>query len=168
MHDVTARKAHQWTMVAMNALAFLLGERRGAPLVGLAGTVMLLGRFWWPADLVRQLVWRVAEPAGLLRRREVYEDHETRRIARTIGGAVWLGSAGLLASGRRVGWLLAAPIAVMVALDAALDVCVLCFVVSQAERRGMLPPRAYPIGEVGEHSQMRGARAASVWAGGEP
>jgi hypothetical protein len=146
VHDVTARKAHQWAMVALNVVAFLLGERRGAALIGAAGAVMLAGRFWWPADVVRQFVWRVLEPAGLLRRREMFEDHETRRVARVIGGAAWLGSASLLRSGNRVGWVIAAPIAVMVALDAALDFCALCFVVSQAERRGLLPPRAYPIG----------------------
>ncbi|MBV9750873.1 MAG: hypothetical protein JO157_18865, partial [Acetobacteraceae bacterium] len=83
--DITARKTHQWTMVALVVLGFVLGEPRGAwPLV-LAGAVMLLGRFWWPADVVRQFVWRVAEPAGWLKRNEREEDHATRRVARVLG-----------------------------------------------------------------------------------
>ena len=135
LYDVTARKVHQWTMVALVAIGFLVEGVPAAVLVALAGLVMLVGRFWWPADLFRQLTWRVLEPAGLLRRREVHEDHETRRVARVLGGAVWLLSAALLLLGLPiVAWVLALGIAVMVALDAAADFCVLCFVVARAHR----------------------------------
>jgi len=104
----------------------------------LAGLIMLLGRFWWPADLVRQFVWRVAEPAGWLPRIEREEDHATRRVARVLGGVVWLLGAGLIVSGfAGAAWLLAVAIAVMVALDAAVDVCVLCFVVARLDRLGL-------------------------------
>ena len=34
---------------------------------------------------VRQFVWRVAEPTGLLKRNEQEEDHATRRTARAWG-----------------------------------------------------------------------------------
>jgi uncharacterized protein DUF4395 len=135
LHDVTARKAHQWTMVALVAAGFLLGEPLGAVPLVVAGAVMLLGRFWWPADVVRQLTWRVLEPRGLLRRREVHEDHETRRVARVLGGAVWLVAAALLLLHLPVlAWALAFAIAVMVALDAAADFCVLCFLVARVRR----------------------------------
>src|SRR5436309_11024114 len=117
MYDVTARKSHQWTMVALVALGFVLGEPRGALPLALAGAIMLVGRFWWPADLVRQFVWRVAEPAGWLRRVEREEDHTTRRVARVLGGIVWLLSAALVTAGfSALAWLLAGLIAVMVAL----------------------------------------------------
>jgi hypothetical protein len=136
--DVTARKAHQWTMVLLVALGFVLGEPRGAwPLI-VAGLIMLVGRFWWPADVVRQFVWRVAEPAGWLRRAERVEDHTTRRLARVLGGIVWLVSAALVFAGlSTVGWLLTALIGSMVALDAALDFCALCFVVVRLDRVGL-------------------------------
>jgi len=87
--DVTARKALQWTMVALIVLAFLMQGAAGILLV-VAGLIRPAGRFWWPADAVRQLVWRVLEPRGILKRRERVEDHETRRIARVIGGLIWL------------------------------------------------------------------------------
>src|SRR3979411_472975 len=120
MFDVTARKAHQWTMVVLIALGFLLGEPKGAVPLALAGAIMLLGRFWWPADLVRQFVWRVAERAGWLRRSEREEDHETRRLARVLGGLVWLLAALLVLSGfATAAWVLTGAIAVMVALDAS-------------------------------------------------
>src|SRR5947208_1221641 len=111
--DVTARKAHQWTMVALVAVGFVLGEPRGAALLVVSGAVMLLGRFWWRADLVRQFVWKVAEPAGWLQRVEREEDHATRRVARVIGGAIWLVSAALvLAGAATAAWIIAGLIAV--------------------------------------------------------
>ena len=139
LYDRTARKAHQWTMVALVAAGLILQGLAGALLLSAAGVIMLAGRFWWPADVVRQLVWRVLEPAGVLKRDAVHEDHETRRIARVIGGTIWLLAAVSLLIGNPVlAWVLTVPIAVMVALDASLDFCALCFVVAQLNRRGIL------------------------------
>jgi hypothetical protein len=139
VYDRTARKAHQWTMVALVAVALILEGIPGALLLAVAGAIMLAGRFWWPADVVRQLVWRVLEPAGILKRDDVHEDHETRRIARNMGGTIWLLAAALLITGNPViAWVLAVPIAVMVALDASVNFCALCFVLAQLDRRGIL------------------------------
>ena len=136
--DVTARKAHQWTMVALIIVGFVLSEPRGAAPLALAGAIMLAGRFFWPADLVRQFVWRVAEPAGWLPRVEREEDHATRRIARSLGGIVWLFSAVLVLNGlATVAWVLAGAIAIMVALDASVDFCALCFVMARLDRFGL-------------------------------
>jgi hypothetical protein len=136
--DVTARKTHQWSMVALVAVGFVLGEPRGAFPLALAGLIMLVGRFWWPADLVRQFVWRVAEPAGWLKRIDREEDHATRRIARVLGGIIWLTSAGLILAGAAtVAWILAAAIAVMVVLDASVDFCALCFIFARLDRLGV-------------------------------
>ena len=138
-YDRTARKAHQWTMVVLVAAGLILQGVAGSLLIAIAGGIMLVGRFWWPADVVRQLVWRALEPAGLLKRDDVHEDHETRRVARMIGGAIWLiAAAFLLADIPAVTWVLSLPIAVMVALDASLDFCALCFLVVQLDRRGIL------------------------------
>ena len=139
VYDRTARKAHQWTMVALVAVGLVLQGAAGGVLVAIAGAIMLAGRFWWPADVVRQLVWRVLEPAGILRRDDVHEDHETRRIARVLGGTLWLIAAVLILTAYGVlGWVISIPIAVMVALDASLNFCALCFVVAQLDRRGIL------------------------------
>lgn len=136
-YDVTARKAHQWAMVALIALGFVVGGRLGSVPLAVAGAIMILGRFWWPADLVRQLVWRVLEPRRLLRRHEVAEDHETRRVARVLGGSVWLFAALFVTTPLdTVAWVLTGLVAVMVVLDATVDFCALCFVVAQLARRG--------------------------------
>lgn len=140
LYDVTARKVHQGTMAALIVAGFLLGDRFGPVLVLVAGVIMLAGRFWWPADVVRQFTWRVLEPRRLLPRRERAEDHTTRRIARTVGGVVWIAAAALVWLGLPlVGWPLALLIAVMVVLDAALDFCVLCFAFLHLDRAGLLP-----------------------------
>src|SRR3982074_1863667 len=132
LYDRTARKAHQWTMVALVVVGLILQGVPGGLLLTVAGVIMIAGRFWWPADVVRQLVWRVLEPAGILKRDDVHEDHETRRIARVLGGTLWLMGAGFILTGYGVlGWVISVPIAVMVALDASLNFCALCFVVAQ-------------------------------------
>jgi hypothetical protein len=84
-------------------------------------------------------VWRVAEPAGWLKRIEREEDHATRRVARILGGLIWLLSAGLLLTSVAVpiAWLLIGAIAVMVALDASMDFCALCFVMARLDRAGL-------------------------------
>lgn len=138
LFDVTARKVHQWAMVGLVVVAFLLSALSpvtSAILLLIAGLVMLLGRYWWPADVFRQLTWRVLEPAGLLPRHEAHEDHDTRRVARVIGGAAWLVSAALLLLGVPiVAWVIAFAIAVMVTLDAAVDFCALCFLMGRVRR----------------------------------
>jgi hypothetical protein len=145
VYDVTARKTHQWTMVALVAAGFVVGDTWGALALVLAGAIMLVGRFWWPADVVRQFVWRVAEPAGWLRRVERPEDRATRRVARVLGGVSWLLAAALVALGQPLAaWLLAGLIGVMVVLDAALDFCALCYVVAFFDRGHALTTRAVP------------------------
>ena len=139
LYDRTARKAHQWTMVALVVVGLILQGVPGGLLLTVAGVIMIAGRFWWPADVVRQLVWRVLEPAGILRRDDVHEDHETRRIARVLGGTIWLiAAASLLANNPILAWVLTLPIAVMVALDASVNFCALCFILAQLDRRGIL------------------------------
>jgi hypothetical protein len=139
VYDRTARKAHQWTMVALMAAGLILAGVPGAVLLAVAGGIMLAGRFWWPADVVRQLVWRVLEPAGILKRDDVHEDHETRRIARVIGGTIWLLAAVVLIAGYPViAWVITVPIGVMVALDASVDFCALCFLRTKLDQRGIL------------------------------
>src|SRR5437763_4890629 len=118
-YDRTARRAHQWTMIVLVGAGLILQGVAASLLIAIAGAIMLVGRFWWPADVVRQFVWRVAEPAGWLKRIDREEDHATRRVARILGGVIWLGCAGLLFTDLAIlAWVLVAAIGVMVALDA--------------------------------------------------
>jgi hypothetical protein len=116
--DRTARRFHQAACVVLLMIAYVVGPPAAAWLVALVGVVLLAGRYWWPADIFRQLTWRVLEPAGILPRQDVQEDHETRRVARVLGGAVILIGAILIGLGQGWAWLLAAAIGVMILLDA--------------------------------------------------
>jgi hypothetical protein len=133
-YDVTARKFHQATCVILLACAFVAGTGVAPWLVAFVGVIMLAGRFWWQTDVFRQFVWRVLEPAGLLHAREVREDHDTRRVARVLGGVVFLVSAVLLAMGQTWAWLAVAAIAVMILLDATFDFCALCAITYRIAR----------------------------------
>lgn len=123
--DVSARKFHQAVCVALLAMGYVVAPV-GPWLVGLVGVVMLLGRFWWPADVFRQLAWRVLEPAGWLKRIDTVEDHSTRRVARVLGGALLLAAAPLVGAGQLWAWIIVGAIGVMIFLDAAFNFCALC------------------------------------------
>jgi hypothetical protein len=124
--DVTARKFHQAACVFLLAVGFILGSGAGLWPVVLVGIVLAAGRFWWPADIFRQLTWRALEPAGILQPRDVHEDHSTRRVARVLGGVILLATVPLLSAGQGWAWIAVGAIALMIALDAAFDFCVLC------------------------------------------
>lgn len=123
--DVSARKFHQWVCVGLLALGYIV-EPLGVAAVGLVGVVMLVGRYFWPADVFRQLAWRVLEPSGLLKRVDAVEDHSTRRVARVLGGALLLAAAVLIAASQMWAWIIVAAIGVMIFLDAAFSFCALC------------------------------------------
>jgi polyferredoxin len=133
-YDRTARKFHQAVCVLILALGFVLGSAIGLWLVGFVGLILLVGRYWWPADVFRQLAWRVLEPAGLLHRQDVQEDHHTRRVARVLGGSILLIAAILLSLGQSWAWLPVGAIGLMIALDATFDFCALCAVTYRVGR----------------------------------
>jgi hypothetical protein len=49
-----------------------------------------------------------------------------------------LAAGSMLAGNPILAWVLALPIAVMVALDASVNFCALCFILAQLDRRGIL------------------------------
>src|ERR1700686_227139 len=138
LYDRTARRAHQWTMVALVLAGLILGGLGGTVLLAIAGVIMLAGRFWWPADVVRQLTWRGLAPPRNPKRDDVHQDHQTRGTAPIIGGVIWLGAALLLTGNPVLAWVITVPIAVMVALDASLNFCALCFLLAQLDQRGIV------------------------------
>jgi hypothetical protein len=132
--DVTARKAHQFAVVAVALLGLLLGGAAGAALLLVDGLIMAVGRFWGPADVFRQVVWRVAEPRGWLRPNPVPEERGTRRIARVLGGLGLLAGAGALYAGNPLlAAVITVPLSLMILLDATLNFCALCFLRYQAQ-----------------------------------
>ena len=132
--DVTARKFHQTVCVLLLVAAFIVGAHASGWIVGFVGLVLLVGRFAWQADIFRQLAWKVLEPAGILARREVQENHETRRVARVMGGGILLVCALLLAAGQGWAWIPIALIGIMISLDALFNFCALCRLAYQFDK----------------------------------
>ncbi|MAG37720.1 MAG: hypothetical protein CL878_15905 [Dehalococcoidia bacterium] len=136
-YDVVPRKVHQYAMLTLLAAGYVVGATAGAWLLFVAAVFMVLGRFWRPFDIFRMFTVAIAQPAGLLPRRMIHEDHETRRIARVLGGIVFALTGGLLLLVPGLGWLawaLTGLVGVMILLDAVFDFCALCFVVHHFER----------------------------------
>lgn len=136
-YDVVPRKAHQYAMIVLIAAGYVAGATVGAWLLFVAAVCMALGRFWRPFDPFRVLTTAVLQPAGLLPRRMVHEDRETRRIARVVGGIVFTLSGVLLLLLPGLSWLawtLTGLVGVMILLDAAFDLCALCFIVHHYAR----------------------------------
>ena len=134
--DVTARKVHQWGVIALSALAFVLGGAAGGAVMVAVGLLMIVGRFRDEADLIRGFYHAVLKPRGILREHLAVEDRATRRVARVMGGTIQLVAGLLVLAGvaTELAWALVGLIGVMIVLDAALDFCALCFVVHQARR----------------------------------
>lgn len=132
--DVTARKFHQWVVITLSILAYLLYDAAGGVLMVAVGLVMVIGRYRDGADLFRLFYQAMLVPRRVLEPRMVVEDRATRRIARVLGGSIQILAGLLVLAGQAVGvaWGLVALIAVMIALDAIFDFCVLCFVVHRA------------------------------------
>ncbi len=136
-YDVVPRKVHQYAMIVLIAAGYVAGATVGAWLLFIAAVCMALGRFWRPFDPFRVLTTAVLQPAGLLPRRMVHEDRETRRIARVLGGIAFAVSGALLLLLPGLGWLawtLTGLMGVMILLDAAFDFCALCLVVHHYAR----------------------------------
>ncbi len=136
LFDVTARKFHQWGVIALSAVAFVLGGTLGGAIMVAVGLLMIVGRFKDEADLLRGFYHAVLKPRGILSERMVSEDRATRRIARVMGGSIQLLAGLLILAGQAtpIAWLLVGLIAFMIVLDAAFDFCALCFVVHTARR----------------------------------
>lgn len=136
LFDVTARKFHQWGVVLLSGIAFVIGGTLGGAVMVAVGLLMIVGRFKDEADLLRGFYHAVLKPRGILNERMVAEDRATRRIARVMGGAVQVVAGLLLLAGvaEPLAWGLVGLIGFMIVLDAAVDFCVLCFVVHTARR----------------------------------
>jgi hypothetical protein len=136
LFDATARKFHQWGVVLLSGLAFVLDGTAGGAIMLALGLLMVVGRFRDEADLLRGFYRAVLARRGILRPRMVAEDRATRRVARVLGGALQLLAALLLLTGQATGlaWALAGLIAFMIVLDASFDFCALCFAVHQLRR----------------------------------
>src|SRR5439155_1663422 len=87
-YDRTARRAHQWTMIVLVGAGLILQGVPGRLPIAIAGAIMLVGRFWWPADVVRQFVGGRGV-AWIVWRLTVRRDCGRRSASRRTDGRPW-------------------------------------------------------------------------------
>ncbi len=133
--DHTALRFNQATIIALLALAFVVDWRW---LVAAVGLVMLLGAAWPRAALFKAIYARILRPAGLLKPDWRPDEPEPHLFAQGVGGLFLAAATLSFALGASVvGWLLAAVVAVLAAINLALGFCLGCFFYYQLARLGV-------------------------------
>jgi hypothetical protein len=135
--DLTALRFNQASIILLLVVAFLLDA---VWLVAFVAAVMLVGTIWPQAGLFKQLYARGLKPAGLLKPRVIADDPQPHLFAQGLGGiflalsvvALWLGLPV-------VGWIVAALVIVLAAINLFLNFCLGCFIYYQLGRAGIKP-----------------------------
>lgn len=135
--DQTALRFNQASIILLLVAAFLLDA---VWLVAFVAAVMLVGTLWPQAGLFKQVYARGFKPAGLLKAHVIDDDPQPHLFAQGLGGiflalstvALWLGLSV-------VGWLLAALVIVLAAINLFLGFCLGCFIYYQLGRAGIKP-----------------------------
>jgi hypothetical protein len=131
-----ALRVHQALIVLFIVAGYILNL---PVLVMFVAAVMLIGTLVPRAALFQQAYRQILRPAGLLRPDLHDEDPAPHRFAQGVGSgfliaatlAFTLGAAG-------VGWILAAIVAVLAAVNLLFGFCVGCFVYFQLARAGLI------------------------------
>ena len=133
--DHTALRFNQATIIALLALAFVLDWRW---LVAVIGLVMVIGTVWPRAALFKAIYARVLRPAGLLKPDVRPDEPEPHLFAQGVGG-LFLAAAtlGFALGAGVIGWLLAAVVAVLSAVNLVFGFCLGCFFYYQMARLGV-------------------------------
>jgi len=133
--DHTALRFNQAAIITLLAPAFVVDWRW---LVAAVGLVMLIGTLWPRAALFKLIYSRVLRPAGLLQPDPQPDEPEPHLFAQGVGG-LFLAAATLsfTLGASVIGWLLAAVVVVLAAINLTLGFCLGCFFYYQLARRGV-------------------------------
>lgn len=133
--DHTALRFNQASIIVLLILAFLLDQRW---LVAFVAAVMLVGTWWPGAGLFKFVYARGLKPAGILKPNPITDTPQPHLFAQGVGGLFLLASTLALYLGAPVmGWVLAAIVVVLAAVNLFLGFCVGCFMYYQLARRGI-------------------------------
>ncbi|HAJ38676.1 MAG TPA: DUF4395 domain-containing protein [Chloroflexi bacterium] len=135
--DQTALRFNQASIILLLVAAFLLDA---VWLVAFVAAVMLVGTIWPQAGLFKQVYARGFKPAGLLKAHVIDDDPQPHLFAQGLGGIfLALSTAALWLGVPLVGWLLAALVIVLAAINLFLGFCLGCFIYYQLGRAGIKP-----------------------------
>lgn len=135
--DHSLLKVNQSFIIGLLLAAWLLNW---SWLVAFVGIVMLVGSIWPQAGIFKLFAQKVLQPAGLLRA-DVREDlPQPHLFAQAVGSLFLLAATLSFALGAPVvGWVLAAIVVVLAAVNLFAGFCVGCFMYYQLARLGVRP-----------------------------
>ena len=134
--DRTALRVNQALIILLIAAGFILDL---PAIVGFVAAVMLAGTIVPSAALFQQFYRQVLRPAGLLKPDINQEDPAPHRFAQGVGAAFLVAATTAFVAGApAVGWVLAAIVAVLAAVNLFFGFCAGCFVYFQLGRMGLI------------------------------
>jgi hypothetical protein len=133
--DATALRVNQSLIVALVALAFVVGSDAGSWLVLVVAASLALGAAW-PGRGPFQLFYRhVLRRSGVIRPHPRPDEPGPHRFAQAVGGSFLLIAAIFLFAGVTVaGWLLAWLVVALAFVNLLFGFCAGCFAYYQFER----------------------------------
>ena len=133
--DQTALKFNQGSIITVLLLAFLMAS---PCVVAEVAAVMLVGTLAPNAGLFKQIYATVVKPRGWLKPNVIADDPQPHLFAQGVGALFLIASsAALFAGAAMVGWVLAAIVIVLAAVNLFLGFCAGCFVYFQLARAGV-------------------------------
>lgn len=137
--DHNAIKFGQVVIVLVVAVAWLAAL---PVLVAVLAAVLLLNVALGESGPLRLLYRHVVLPLRVVRPHPVPDDPAPHRFAQGVGGGLLAVAAGTFVAGvPGVGWLLAALVAVLAAVNVLWNFCAGCFLYAQLRRAGLIRRR---------------------------
>ncbi len=133
--DHSALRVNQAFIIGLLVLAFLLDQRW---LVVFVAAVMWVGTLAPRAGLFKLIYQQILKPLRLVRPAPKADDPKPHLFAQGVGALfLTLAGAALFAGASLLGWLLAAIVVVLAAVNLFLGFCLGCFIYYQLARRGI-------------------------------
>lgn len=133
--DHTALRFNQAAIIALLILSFLADWPW---LVTAVGLIMLVGTIWPGAGLFKLIYVHVMRPAGLLKPDPQPDEPEPHLFAQGVGGLFLMAATiGFGLNAAVLGWMLAAVVVVLAAINLFWGFCLGCFFYYQLARLGV-------------------------------
>lgn len=133
--DHTALRFNQASIILLLVLSFLADWPW---LVTVVGLIMLIGTIWPSAGLFKLIYAHVIRPAGLLKPDLQSDELEPHLFAQGVGGLFLIvATVGFGLNAAVVGWVLAAVVVVLAAINLFWGFCLGCFLYYQLARLGV-------------------------------
>ncbi len=133
--DQTALRFNQVSIIGLLIVAFLFDW---AWLVAFVAAVMVIGSIWPKAGLFKLIYACVLKPIGVLKPDVIADEPQPHLFAQAVGGLFLAASTFMFVFGAPAsGWLLAATVIVLAAVNLFFGFCLGCFLYYQLGKVGI-------------------------------